>query len=460
MKIYIGKIEESYYYGVYNLLKMIYPAAEFVSENSVCDVAYDFNIKKAEASVFRNGVEIKENVIFDNIPLTLKRIIYKAENASLPFGVLTGIRPSKTIFEHENGKKALEDIYFVNSKKASLAYECAMVEKKLSEKIPQKSVSLYVNIPFCPSRCKYCSFTMSNTMKDKTVLQKYFEALLKELEFTRDVLKENDISVFSVYIGGGTPTVLDEKKLDILTAFIKDNFSPFCEFTVEAGRADTLNRKKLEALYKNGVTRISINPQTLNQHTLEKIGRKHTVNEFYDAYNTAVEVGFKNINTDIIAGLPGENFEDFKYTVDNILKLNPQSFTVHTLCKKRSAEIDISEISDEEKNVSEMLDYAYEKIKNIYKPYYMYRQKNAIGSYENTGFVNDEDICMYNVIMMQETGSVISCGAGGTSKLVDYNDRLPFSKMRTDKQVHTYIENIDEILKKKKYFILEGKEII
>ncbi len=460
MKIYIGKIEECYYYGVYNLLKMIYPDAEFVSDDINAQISYNFVIEKNYVTVIRNNTTINEDVILDNIPLTLKRIIYKFENASLPFGVLTGIRPSKTIFEHENGLDALKNIYYVNEDKANLAFKCAEKEKQLLRIIPKKSISLYINIPFCPTRCKYCSFTMSNTMKNKELLENYFQALLKDLTATRDILKESGISLFSVYIGGGTPTILGEKELDILTGFIKENFGEIKEFTVEAGRADTVTKEKLSVLYKNGVTRISINPQTLNQSTLDEIGRKHTVKQFYEAYNCAVDTGFKNINTDIIAGLPKESFLDFKYTVDNILKLSPQSFTIHTLCKKRSADMNAEDIIGEEERVSQMLSYVYEKLKDEYEPYYMYRQKNAIGSFENVGFVKDENICMYNIIMMQEIGSVISCGAGGTSKLISYNDKLPFSKLRTDKQVHTYIENIDEIISKKKKFILDALEIM
>ncbi len=461
MKIFIGQIDESYYYGVYNLLKMIYPSAEFSSdENEICEIRYNFEIGEEFLTVLRNSEEISEKVIFNNIPLTLKRIIYKAENADLPFGVLTGIRPSKTVFEHKNGFEALRDIYFVSEDKALLSCKCAEKEKELLSLIPKRSVSLYINIPFCPTRCKYCSFTMSNTMKDKTLLDRYFSALKKDLIKTKEILCNNKTDVFCVYIGGGTPTVLNENQLDELTAYIKESFPKIKEFTVEAGRADTVNRKKLEALLKNGVTRISINPQTLNQSTLETIGRKHTVEQFLNAYKEAVSAGFKNINTDIIAGLPGEEFEDFKYTVDNILSLSPQSFTVHTLCKKRSAELKSEEVISEEEKVAKMLSYAYEKIKNTYTPYYMYRQKNSIGSFENVGFVNDGNICMYNIIMMQETGSVISCGAGGTSKLVSYDEKIPFSKLRCDKQVHTYIENIDEIINKKEIFINNGADLI
>lgn len=460
MKIYIGKISESYYYGVYNLLKMIYPGSEITDSKELSDISYEFEINKENVQIIRNDVKISENIIYDNIPLTLKRIIYKLENASLPFGVLTGIRPSKTVFEHDDGENALKDIYFVDAKKADVAYKCAMWEKKLVKTLPKRSVSLYVNIPFCPTRCKYCSFTMANTMKDKNILSNYFNTLLKELHYTRDILKENNINVFSIYIGGGTPTVLNEKELDMLTSFLADNFSKMKEFTVEAGRADTVNEDKLKILYNNNVTRISINPQTLNQKTLDLIGRRHTVEQFYNAYELAEKTGFKNINTDIIAGLSGESFSDFKYTLDKLLKISPQSLTVHTLCKKRSADMNLSSIIDEENIVGKMLDYTYEKLENIYNPYYMYRQKNAVGSYENVGFIKDENICMYNIIMMQEAGSVISSGAGGTSKLIGFDDKIPFSKMRTDKQVHTYIDTIDEILKKKKEFIINAKDTI
>lgn len=460
MKIYIGNLKENYYYGVYNLLKMIYPDIEVLKDENNSDISYNFEIDENEVCVIRNNERFVENVVENNIPLTLKRIIYKAENKKLPFGIMTGIRPSKTVFEYsENQIETLEKIYFLNPQKARVSYECAMKEKELSESLGRKTVSLYINIPFCPTRCSYCSFTMSNVKTSKKLVDSYFEALMKDLEYTSLLFKKLGLGVYSVYIGGGTPTILDENQLDRLTKAVACLFDGFCEFTVEAGRPDTINLEKMEILYKNKVTRVSINPQTLNQKTLDKIGRKHTVEQFYKAYEYAQKAGFENINTDLIAGLQDESVEDFKNTFEKILSLSPHSLTVHTLCKKRTSYME-NDVTYDDNIIGEMLDYAYMRLKNIYRPYYLYRQKNAVGSYENVGFVRDENICAYNLIMMQEIGSVVSVGAGGTSKLIDYESKIPFSKLRTDKQAHTYIENIDEILKKKKNFLETGKDKI
>lgn len=460
MKIYIGELKKSYYYGVYNLLKMLYPDIEVVKERKDSDISYEFEIDEEKVIVKRKGREHKENIVENNVPLTIKRLIYTAECIKLPFGVMTGIRPAKTVLKYsENQKEILKKVYYVGEKKAEVACKCAMVEKELSKKMKRKSVSLYVNIPFCPSRCAYCSFTMSNVKTTQALIDEYFSSLMEELEFTAKIFKENKISVHSVYIGGGTPTILSEEQLDALSKSIKEKFDGFCEFTVEAGRPDTINFEKMRILYKNGVTRISINPQSLNQETLDTIGRKHTVGQFFEAYENAKKAGFENINTDLIAGLQGENVEDFKNTLDKILSLSPHSVTIHTLCKKRTADMEKSEVYND-KEVGKMLDYAYKCLENEYNPYYIYRQKNAVGSYENVGFSKDENICEYNVIMMEEIGSVVAIGAGGTSKLIDFEEKIPFSKFRTEKQAHTYIEKLDEILQNKKNFLLEGFEKI
>lgn len=460
MKIYIGSLKENYYYGVYNLLKMIYPDIEVLKEENKSDISYNFEINENEVSVIRNKKRISENIVENNIPLTLKRIIYKAENKKLPFGIMTGIRPSKTVLEYkENQKEILEKLYFLEPQKAWVSYECAMAEKKLSQSLKRKNVSLYINIPFCPTRCAYCSFTMSNVKTSQQLVDSYFEALMKDLEYTSELFEKMTISVHSIYIGGGTPTILNENQLDRLTSAVSQYFKGFSEFTVEAGRPDTINSEKMNILFKNNVTRVSINPQTLNQKTLDKIGRRHTVEQFFEAYQYAKEAGFENINTDLIAGLQDESVEDFKNTFEKILSLSPHSITVHTLCKKRTSSMENSATYDDNV-IGEMLNYVYKRVKDIYHPYYIYRQKNAVGSYENVGFVKDENICAYNLIMMQEIGSVVSVGAGGTSKLIDFESKIPFSKLRTDKQAHTYIENLDEILKKKELFLKTGKDRI
>lgn len=453
MKIYIGTLKESYYYGVYNLLKMIYPDIEVENEEKTADISYNFEISENDVTIIRNGKTYKENILENNIPLTLKRIIYKAENKKLPFGIMTGIRPAKTVLEYsENQKEILKNTYFVDEKKSEIAYKCALAEEKISKKLKRKTINLYVNIPFCPTRCAYCSFTMSNVKTSQKLIDEYFSALIKELDFTSKIFAENDISVHSVYIGGGTPTILSEEQLNLLTKKISTDFKGIFEFTVEAGRPDTINFEKMRILYKNGVTRISINPQTLNQKTLDAIGRKHTTEQFFEAFEYAKKAGFENINTDLIVGLQDENLADFKNTFDKIFALNPHSITIHTLCKKRTADMEKSRVYESEE-VGKMLDYAYEKLNDNYQPYYIYRQKNAIGSYENVGFTKDENFCEYNVIMMEEIGSVVSVGAGGTSKLIDFETKIPISKQRTEKQAHTYIEKLEEILEKKKIFL-------
>lgn len=456
MKIYIGELKENYYYSVYNLLKMLYPDIEVVKGKRECEISYEFEIDEEKVTVKRKGRAYIEKLVENNVPLTIKRLIYIAECIKLPFGVMTGIRPAKTVLEYEeNQKEILRNVYFVNEKKAEIACKCATVEKELSKKMKRKTVSLYVNIPFCPTRCDYCSFTMSNVKITRELIDNYFSALMRELEFTAEFFRENAISVHSVYVGGGTPTILNEKQLDALSKKIKERFSGFCEFTVEAGRPDTINFEKMSILYKNGVTGLSINPQSLNQKTLDAIGRKHTVEQFFEAYENAKKAGFENINTDIIAGLQGEDIEDFKNTVNKIFSLSPHSVTVHTLCKKRTADMEKSTVYNS-KEIGKMLDYAYKTLENSYCPYYVYRQKNAIGSYENTGFAKDENFCEYNVIMMEEIGNVVAVGAGGTSKLIDFDEKIPFSKFRTEKQAHTYIEKLDEILKNKKAFLKDG----
>ena len=458
MLIYIGDISEKYYYGVYNLIKMLYPKSKITRDKAEkADISFEFEITETDVFVICNGKTVKKEIVLSDVSLTLKKCIYEISDKKLPFGVFTGIRPTKVILRYNDGGKIFKEEFCADEKKVRIASKCADVSFFVSKKTLRRSTALYINIPFCPTRCAYCSFV--SVKYSKNIVKSYFEALMYELKEIVKTIKENKISVLCVYIGGGTPTILETDMLSELCFYIRNSFPNVKEFTVEAGRPDTLTLEKLTVMKNAGVSRISINPQTLNDKTLSVIGRKHTKDDFLKAYNMAVSVGIDSINTDIIAGLSGETTDDFKNTVDEILKLSPQSITVHTLCKKKNADMEEADVY-EGYGVEKMLDYVYDKLENRYSPYYMYRQKNSAGSLENTGFVNNGDVCEYNVIMMEEIASVIGIGAGSASKLIDFESKKPFSKIRNDKTPHRYISDIVNITEKKRSFLENGKDRI
>lgn len=454
MLIYIGEISEKYYYGVYNIIKMLYPDGEIIREKEKngkkAELNFEFEIYADFVKVWQNGRTIEKNITADDISLTLKLCIYKFSKKKLPFGVFTGIRPAKIIMRSGN-KDAFTKLFLADQKKAEVASKCAFYEKKLTENIKKGEIALYIHIPFCPTRCSYCSFTAVNCT-DK-LLSDYFEALYLETKAVLQALTENCYSLRCVYVGGGTPTILSAVKLSKLLSLVRLYYPDVKEFTVEAGRPDSITEEKLDALKANGVTRISVNPQSLNDKTLEAIGRKHTADDFLRAYHLAEKKNFSAINTDLIAGLKGEKISDFKYTLENILRLTPKNITVHTLCKKRCA---VKRETSDNLQASAMLDYAYEAMKDAYTPYYIYRQKNAVGSLENTGFMRDGQVCEYNIIMMEEIASVIAVGAGSASRLVDFETKKPFSKLRSDKQPQRYIADIENIINEKRRFLKYG----
>lgn len=456
MDINICSCPEEFYYGVYNLIKMIYPNSFILRDGKEnYDITFSFEFHNDFVVIKMNDNKIKVDI---NL-ISIKKAIYRLTDASLDFGILTGVRPSKIGLKC-NSYEEISNIYLVDVKKAKIIKQCADVEKKLIATIPKKSIALYINIPFCPTRCKYCSFTIGGIKDYKLIIDDYFKALIFDLEETLAILDELDIYVYSVYIGGGTPTVLDLKYLDILTGIIAKKCKNTKEFTVEAGRPDTINTQNLKILKNNSVTRISINPQSLNQSTLDLAGRKHSVSYFYNAYNNAILSGFKNINCDMIAGFENEEFSDFKWTIDELIKLSPNNLTVHTMCQKKNSQNHIENRLIFNNEVKKMLEYSYEITKDVYEPYYIYRQKNAIGSLENIGFSKKNAICVYNIIMMEEIASVVSVGAGGVSKLIGFADKKPFLRLRCDKQPETYISEIKNIINKKRKFLYEGHNFI
>ncbi len=372
---------------------------------------------------------------------------------SLPWGSLTGVRPTKfardlvergEIKSHLISETLIRD-YHVSNDKARLVVQTLKNQKCIIKN--DKLVDLFINIPICPTRCNYCSFISSEFSRVKDKVETYLDCVLKELEAAKKMIAKNCFVVRTIYIGGGTPTVLSAQQLERLLCQI--NF-PVSEFTVECGRADTITREKLEVLKKYGVTRISINPQTFCEATLKRIGRKGTNKEVFDAYMLAMEFDFV-VNMDIIAGLSGERFGIFKRTVGTLLELFPQNITVHTLSVKNAAQIrgeEIKYVSD----ITKMVDYAQKTlIENGYKPYYMYRQKHQVGGLENVGFYRDEHVCIFNIDSMEDTSSVVAIGAGAISKRV-MNLENRIERQPNCKFIEDYISRIDEMIEKKEKF--------
>ena len=348
-----------------------------------------------------------------------------------PWGILTGVRPAKiagNLLAEGRGvlktKKILRDEYFLNHQKAALAVSVATTEAKLLKKIDKDTCSLYISIPFCPSRCSYCSFVSYTTPRLLSLIDDYLEALLDEIDETFKVINQVGLKVNTVYIGGGTPTTLSAEQLRVLLTKINEKLdvSSLLEFTLEAGRPDTITKEKLSVAKELGVTRISVNPQTLNDDILKEIGRRHTRDDFFSAYETAKEIGIKDVNVDLIAGLPGDDFKNFSETLDAIIRLEPTNITVHTFCVKKASDVlrnnsGIYSLTggDAAKSVS----YSQLNTKFAgYKPYYMYRQKNTVGNLENVGFSLDGHEGIYNVLMMEEVQTIFAVGAGAVSKFV------------------------------------------
>lgn len=368
----------------------------------------------------------------------------KYKEYELPWGVLVGIRPSKKVAELKNKynisdiKKVLTEDFYIREDKADLMIKANDYEEYVLKDTKKEGYSLYVGIPFCPTRCYYCTF-ISRECNNREIIELYLKNLIKEIRECNYIKKAE-----TLYIGGGTPTTLTDKELYRLFKELDDKFNlkSLKEITVEAGRADTITFEKMKVLKEMGVKRVSINPQTLNDKTLVNIGRNHTVEDFYNAFSDARKAGIPIINTDLIAGLTGEDFYDFKNSIDNILKLDPENITVHTLCYKRGAIIE----KKEEKGLADrMLKYASEKLED-YFPYYLYKQKNSLDNLENVGYTKKGCECLYNMYMMGEIQNIISFGGGGVSKFVSGKK---VERIRNPKDADLYIKTIDDVIRKK-----------
>ena len=346
-----------------------------------------------------------------------------------PWGTMTGVRPSKLMSEflsrgmtRENAEKELDRAFLTLPEKSSLAASVAIAENELISGDQRKECSVYVAIPFCPTRCAYCSFVSYASPGLLKLIPDYLDALMKDIEFTGSLIRDLGLRVSSVYVGGGTPTILDPGQLDMLLAKLSPLAEGAGEFTLESGRPDTITEEKLRVAKFHGVDRISVNPQTLNCDVLRIIGRDHTVDDFYRAFDTARRVGVKNVNVDLIAGLPGDTAESFRRSFDGIAELRPENITVHTFSGKKSAQFkaDGADVYDREgRAASESVSYARRAAEEAgYRPYYMYRQKNTAGNLENVGYSLPGHEGMYNVYIMEEIHSIFACGASSVTKFV------------------------------------------
>jgi coproporphyrinogen dehydrogenase hemZ len=400
-------------------------------------------------------IDFKEKLIY-------KKLLYNAicqnyENISPKWGILTGIRPVKIVNDlKKDGAnnqaiyQVLREKYMISSEKSNLIMGISDIQEEIISRLDKK-ISIYISIPFCPSRCNYCSFFSMDINKGKKFVDDYLKNLEIEIRHTLSMPYFKDKKISCIYVGGGTPSSLDYQELRRFFKIISDNFnlSQIDEFTFEAGRVDTLDEEKLRIIYQNKVDRISINPQTMNDATFGKIGRNHNSNDVREVFSLARQIGFDNINMDLIIGLTGESIEDMRYSVDEIIKLDPQSITIHCLAVKRASEINTKKIKTDNLQISNLMQEINEKLNSRgYEPYYLYRQKNMLENGENIGYCKKGRYGLYNVAMMDEIQTIVGFGAGSSTKILDEETNL-ISRIPDYKDVILYNNNINEMLKRK-----------
>ena len=408
----------------------------------------------------------RQLAVKDDAPNTFYRSLRQSYfDAALPhlpeypaWGALAGVRPTKISTRHlldggtpESTDRLLEEEYYVTEERRKLAIRCSLASLRALEQTDAQDISMYIGIPFCPTRCSYCSFVSRTVGKKKSLLEEYFQALLKETEITGKLLKDSGKTVRTLYIGGGTPTTLSASQLQQLMAQIHNHIdlSRCIDFTVEGGRPDTLTPEKLSVLKAAGANRISINPQSMVDSVLAACGRPHTAQDVRRVYQEAVEAGFEDINMDLIVGLPEDTVEGFCRSLDELIALNPSNITVHTLALKKGADLfENREKLPSRQEVSAMLDYSRVQLEKAgYSPYYLYRQKYMAGNYENVGWSRDNRDCLYNIYMMEELHSIVSLGGGGMSKVLFPQNRL--ERFNNPKFPEQYISQFDSVLSQK-----------
>lgn len=456
-----------YRYDIYQIVNIFFSLSdiEFIEEG------WEFSIElNEEQVVIKHGENSAEFTLSINLPYKdgVKKAVFQyfseKTGKEMPWGALIGVKPSKIALALIN--EGRDNDYIVNyfkehyntrKDKAELCINIAKVEEELVNK-DEDNISIYIGMPFCPTRCLYCSFTSNPIEGCKSLVEPYLNALHYEIDKTADYIKEKNLNIQCVYFGGGTPTAVNDEQFEKVMEHIYNSFTSknnVQEFTVECGRPDSITLSKLNSMKKYNVHRISINPQTMNDDTLKLIGRRHSVKEVIDKYTMARECGFQNINMDIIVGLPGEGLSDVERTCEEILKLNPESITVHGMSIKRASKLHeniINKISfamPEQNELNLMYEKTVELAESLnMKPYYMYRQKNMVGNMENIGYTIEGKEAIYNIQMIEERQTIISCGAGAVTKVV-FLDENRLERHFNVKDVREYINRVDEMVQKK-----------
>lgn len=473
--------EPKFEYDIHSLVKAFYPESDVKVVYSLEDISeathlFKLNYEDDGASfseingAFSSKIDYSKTIERVHEKNKLKKLIYEAlsayTNKELAWGSLTGIRPTKiarTLLDEGKSEAEISDYmlntYNVGDEKRNLAIDIAKRERRVLSGIHYKDgYSIYIGIPFCPTTCLYCSFTSNPIAKFRNKVSLYLDALEKEIKFVANARKGQTVD--TIYIGGGTPTTLSAEELERLLSVIDEAFdkSKLLEYTVEAGRADSITVEKMRVLKAHGVTRVSVNPQTMNNETLKLIGRKPTAEDTVRAFYEAREAGFDNINMDIILGLPGEGEAEVIKTCEEIKKLSPDSFTVHSLAVKRASKMGeflAANGYDSIKNTPAMMEIARKASVDMGMfPYYLYRQKNMAGNYENVGYAREGCFGIYNILIMEDVQPIVALGPGSVSKVITKAGGL--ERCDNVKDVDLYIEGIDEmILRKKNLFSLE-----
>ncbi|MCH4281320.1 coproporphyrinogen dehydrogenase HemZ [Mediterraneibacter sp. NSJ-151] len=469
--------ETLYTYNLYHITKAFFPNAEIkqcvdAEQEPLVRIELDdgscflLDAKEFEENQKKEDAQEKKKIVTKMV----YRFLSEKTGQEMAWGMLTGVRPTKlAMHQMENGmneaqaKAFLQEVYCVSEKKAGLAVDIACREKALLSKLDYlNGFSLYVGIPFCPSICSYCSFSSSPIDVWSPRMDDYLKALCIELHH---IAKETEGKTLNtIYIGGGTPTTLTAKQLEKLLNVVDELFlneergAELLEYTVEAGRPDSITKEKLEVICSHPVTRISVNPQTMQQKTLDLVGRKHTVQAVKDIFHLARELGFDNINMDLIAGLPGENAEDMRDTLRQIEELSPDSLTVHSLAIKRAARMAQEQpVRDLHTEITEMVEDAAKTAEKLgLVPYYLYRQKNIAGNFENVGYAKADKAGIYNILIMEEKQTIYAAGAGATTKIVlpekiktENGKETNLIRIENVKNIEEYIARIDEMIKRK-----------
>lgn len=472
-------IGNSFKYETEAVMKLFLPLVtfEFLFEEAahsgdICTVSRckSENGHTLSVSVTLDGKTESENLLADGeycdktdeaeLCRMLYRIMRKLTGITPAWGCLTGIRPVKKVnklledgFDKAQIFDTLKKEYYVSDEKLKLAYQTAIAQSEPLKALDKRSYSLYISVPFCPSRCSYCSF-VSHSIESpgaKKLLPQYTEKLCEEIAETAAIARELDLRLDTIYIGGGTPTTLSAEQLEAVMGAAKKNFdiSKIREYTVEAGRSDTITEKKLEVIRNFGATRISVNPQTMNDSVLKAIGRRHTAEDVVEAFRTARRLGFDNINMDTIAGLPTDTPEGFRHTIETLCGLDPESITIHTLTVKRSSALFQQEEKSVDSRIDEMVSFGQKKLLETgYLPYYLYRQKNTVENLENVGFAKAGYECLYNIYIMEEAQTILAVGAAGSTKLVN-TETGKIERLFNYKFPYEYISRYDKMMEKK-----------